>query len=771
MSPTSLKLTVLPLARFRWPLVVLLAWTRLSIAAGVNEPGPGVTLRSGASTLSCQPGEPASFCFGGDAPPAEVDAEAPAPVCAAFLDGAGAVGWQSATYDTATADAGSLRASGSLRTPAGSVLRFDDTYQPAADGAFFLRRVVTVQAAGAGEQGFLSRFGLRAAEPTALRDCEGFLPGVWYLDNRQVPPRALAADLGDARIWVREDRLPLPLVMLRRRVDGAALSLAHLRPDGGTAPDDLRRPDTLTDARLQFAALGVTTPARPELTVVYPGTEADRTYLRRGGRGPAGAGAWRFHPLQTGFRQEYTLLLAGGRHPAFPAAMRWAWRAAYAQARPTIASVDLRTVYDASLRLLGNVAASYNGVPGLPFCIHLPGGSFQRSGVDVSYQMGFVGQQLPAAYHLLRSGLLTNQPERVRQGEAILDFWSDQSLTPEGLPRTWYDPYPQGHWRDYHTFLRVASDGMNGALQAWTFARQQGRDRPGWLRFCRGYGDWLLAHQNPDGSWFREYDFASHPASQGKQNTAHPIRYLVDLAAATGERRYAEAAARAGEYCLANVHAAFQYVGGTADNPNVIDKEAGFMSLDAFLALHDLTGDPRYLPAATQAADFMETWVYAWNVPPAPDARGRGSLPARLPVSGFSLIATGHSASDLFLAGAPYFYQRLFVATGDPHYLEVARLLLYNPRQFVDVNGSLGYGQPGLVTEALSLAPPRDGGVSVWLPWLTVSIVEPMVRLEETFGSLGLNAADTPETLAAWRTRDARQARTRRAVWSNDEAR
>ena len=34
---------------------------------------------------------------------------------------------------------------------------------------------------------------------------------------------------------------------------------------------------------------------------------------------------------------------------------------------------------------------------------------------------------------------------------------------------------------------------------------------------------------------------------------------------------------------------AYSYAGGACDNPNVLDKEAGVLAMQAFLCLHDLT--------------------------------------------------------------------------------------------------------------------------------------------------------------------------------------
>ena len=115
--------------------------------------------------------------------------------------------------------------------------------------------------------------------------------------------------------------------------------------------------------------------------------------------------------------------------------------------------------------------------------------------------------------------------------------------------------------------------------------------------------------------------------------------------------------------------------------------------------------------------------------------------PDRFPTSGFSLIATGHSGADLFLAGVPFLLYRVYMGTGDPHYAEMAQLLLHNTRRHVDIDGSLGYGQPGLCTEALNLSIDRGRGhgVDVWLPWLSYQMIEPIVRLQEVYG-----ISDTP---------------------------
>jgi hypothetical protein len=300
---------------------------------------------------------------------------------------------------------------------------------------------------------------------------------------------------------------------------------------------------------------------------------------------------------------------------------------------------------------------------------------------------------------------------------------------------------------------------MVGALMAWDVMQASARPKPGWLQFCRAFGDWLVQHQNQDGSWYREFDWNSRPVNEAKQNTTHPIRFLVDLSRATGEKKYLAAALAGGKWCYSNVYQSFGYVGGTADNPNVMDKEAGFLAMDAFLALHDATGEKSWLEAAAQAGDFTETWVYSWNIPiPAED--GSATYPKGCTTTGFSLIATGHSGADLFMAAAPFYYYRLYLETGDTHYAEMARQLLFNTKQAMDINGSLGYGHTGLCSEALSLAPPRGHGVNTWLPWLTWSMIEPITRLQDAYGFMDAPTA-TGDRLAELRRKDAEFGRTR----------
>ena len=726
-------------ARALFGLALLLTLSRLGRAA----PDPhSWTLAAGTARLTLAEAGPGRY---GVRLGAFVQ---PAPLAVEVAGEDGAAAWLTDGYQRVQPLGKTLAASGTLTTAHGTRFTFTDIYAPLPRwGAFTLTRRVEIATPSPHDAGFSTRFSLLPSAPAAMGDCEFFAPGIWYKDSAHLPPTALASHPTDRYFFFREDRLPLPLIAQRDRRTKTILLLAHLGGDPATfaGEDGLAR---IVDARMQFGALGLQNTERPSPTFLFPGTEGERTYTN-GGSLNGNRWAYRSHPVRVGVAHRYRLLLQAGRDASFPAAVRRTWRTVYALQPPPLIRADLGKVYRDGIGLLATYIHPYSGTISVPFAAVVPTGEVN----DTSSQMGFVGQALPVAALLLGGSLETNDKDGIAQASAALDFWADHALTPSGLPRTWYDVHPDGTWtwRNDHTFLRVASDGADGALRAWSISRRFGQGRPGWLRFCRRYGDWLIGAQNPDGSWFREYGLDGLPAAQPTDRrsrdprttdtTDQAIPFLVDLSAATGDRRYLDAARRAGEFCLRTVHAPYAYVGGTPDNPNVRDKEAGMMALEAFLALHDLDGDPRWLAAAAQAADYSETWVYAWNIP-MPPGDPKIVFPHGRRTEGLSVIATGHSGADSYLAAAPFAFYRLWLLTGDAHYKDAARMLLHDTKQMLDWDGTLGYRYHGLQAEALSLPPRRGHGVAHWLPWLTVAQLTPLVRLRDTFGAFDIDAIE-----------------------------
>lgn len=176
------------------------------------------------------------------------------------------------------------------------------------------------------------------------------------------------------------------------------------------------------------------------------------------------------------------------------------------------------------------------------------------------------------------------------------------------------------------------------------------------------------------------------------------------------------------------------FVGGTIDNPNVIDKEAGTLSIEAYLALYTYTKDKKWITRAKAAADFAETWMYIWNVP-MPEDETNSELHWKKGVStvGLQLISTGHSLADAYMCFDVDEYAELSVLAKDKHYEDVAKILLHNTKGMLVLTGRtydlLG---PGWQQEHWSLAPMRGFGLHrIWLPWVSTSHLNGIFGLEE----------------------------------------
>ena len=658
------------------------------------------------------------------------------PLAIEVVDKAGAANWLYGAYHNVNANNGALNCSGELRSAHGTRFVFRDVYTREGDG-FQVQRHVEIRSPNAQDAGFSSRFGLASATPQTVRDVDVLLPGAWYRQNQTVPPGWFGSDLSYEELLHRGDRLGLPLAMARDRKSGATLELERvggipttIAGDGGS--------ERLIDARLQFGSLGFLNTGRLQAVFQFPGSEVECAKLGSATPPPRRFAA-RAHPVAIGVAHNYTLHFAARPTASFAAAVEQTTKAAIARARPPLLRADLKQVYRAEMDLFNAVIQPYHGTVSVPFQVVFPTGEIK----DTSMQMGFVGQALPCAALLLRDGLERKDQSAIERATKVVDFWVQQAPNPAGVPKNWADfPAPDKViFRNYPTHLRVASDGMQGALQAWDIARKNGLDKPQWLQFARDFGDFLVAHQNADGSWFGSWNFDGTPHQKFTNATTHPIAFLVDLSKATGDMKYQNAALRAGEFCLKTVNDAYSYVGGTPDNPNVTDKEAGVMAVRAFLALYDASGDHNYLQAAQQSAIFCETWIY-WRHLPIPQGTEKQVFPTGRNTTGMSLISTGHSGADNFMAIAPFWWYRIYLASGDAHFCEVARLLLHDTKQVIDWDGKLGYKYRGLMPEALSLSTNRGQGVAGWLPWLGFVVTEPLVQLQDTFGSMDIDVIE-----------------------------
>jgi hypothetical protein len=233
-------------------------------------------------------------------------------------------------------------------------------------------------------------------------------------------------------------------------------------------------------------------------------------------------------------------------------------------------------------------------------------------GLWMKVMSGFVSKGIESADQLLLEG--DRDPgargrKMRQQGLAIIDtFVTKVSLGP-----------PNGAGFNFYRgevvyappdtlFLRQYGEDVKILLDAYAREKKAGRNHPEWLAWVRNAADWLLTQQAPDGSFPRSWNAplvtVKEASGTGSYNV---VPMLAGLSRETGERKYLDAAMKAGDYVWTNYGSKGEFIGGTTDNPNIVDKEAGMLALEAYLVLFESTKDAKWLDRAKTAGDFSES--------------------------------------------------------------------------------------------------------------------------------------------------------------------
>lgn len=631
-----------------------------------------------------------------------------------------------------------------------TVFEISDLYTAQGNGEFELKRNVKVIESGTDsyDEGFASSFGLQFNPTGTLDNNEYFIPAVWYRGNFEkegnLPGGIPTAT--DKNFFYREDRIPLPVVMMREKSSGLTFTLVHKDSKCETVLNDSR--SVTFDANYQFGGVGVVNRTSTDTyaaVITYPGSD-----LRAGGMGV------RRHPIEKGFdRHSYNVYFKIDKTADYGTAVDEAWGLAFNLYNPHIYSVDLTSAYRGLIETVNyyymdpSTDKDVKG-PGFPWSVMLKDFSLNKD----TYELGFVGAQPVAGYALFRAGVETGNEEYKTRGNNVLNLWATECLTELGLPKSRYAA-KWGTWDDWEkTSIRQACNGMAALLNAWCYAKRNGINIPAWLDASKKFGEFLLANQNADGSYYLNYDpfkivNGKHPV--GKDNkflTACAIRYLVEMYIATGDERYKTAALKAAEFSYDNIHERYLYVACVIDNPQTYDSESGQQAINGFLAIYDLTKDPKWLAAAEQAATYTESWSYMFEVPVENDQTAETDWPKDRSIVGQHIIAIGHSATDLGFAWSAFVYYRLYLLTGKEHYLQVARVSAHNTKQSMNLNQELYPGQPeGLQQEAFQVRVNKGAGrrmhsIMQALTWNFAAHLDPMIRFKDAFGTYDLEEVE-----------------------------
>jgi hypothetical protein len=616
-----------------------------------------------------------------------------------------------------------------------------------------LRRKVEVTGNAPG--GFYSSIILTVDPSVKWTDVNCLVPGLLYGD----PTYDGAGSPGGTtnynakRFMMREDILSAPLFALSFK-SGASVAVLDPSPRGDTTVEETPQRAAMTDASFQFGSLGAWQAENNpiEFGFLFPGTTGSAGGGFGRGRGQVAQPAatrWtrRYHPIEENVVHNYQVSFRFGQNESFRDVTRNAWRWAWNTLNPPIYYIDVEQMRRILTDHLVAQANTIDGRTAMPFVINTITDEKQWNYTMVA--MGFVGKNLECADQLLREGDRdkTERGQKMRQtGLAIISSLI-QVLSTVPLQGTGYNlatgkPWgANGEQTDNNwtaPWLRNATEDMRVLMRAYRREKAQGREHPEWFNWVKQYVDWLIQQQREDGSFPRRWERGSSEVAETTGTASYnPVPLLVLMSEETGDPKYKESAIRAAEYVWTNFGTRGLFIGGAIDNPNITDKEAGMLSLEAFLSLYDSTKESKWLERAQAAANFAETWIWIWQVPMPADANdSQLHWKKGVPALGFQGITAQVSGGvDEYLDWSVPSYAKLYKLTNDRHYLDVARLLLHDTKQMVALPGrqydykGIGWQQEGW---SMSSGSRRGiGGHRFWLPWISSNHLYGITGLEE----------------------------------------
>ncbi len=366
-------------------------------------------------------------------------------------------------------------------------------------------------------------------------------------------------------------------------------------------------------------------------------------------------------------------------------------------------------------------------------------------------QYGFTGQNILNAYHFVRYGYEHGNQEYIRRGLKTADFftnvihikesgmfynlynidnktvsfWWTGLLLPLAYARGNELEQLMGPLYEYRkeiidtllplkgAYLRCMNEDVTALLRLYIYEKEHGREHTSWKEAILNYADFLLRTQEEDGGWYRAYDLGGKPILEPKlwfggtiyeqkSSTGTSISFLTELYQLTGEKKYLDAAYKAGLFVKEYIIDRVRFNGGVHDSiyakGQLIDNESILYPMFGMLSLYEATKESIFLEGASKAAHFYASWVCLWNVP----------LPSDSTLGKYGFNSIGMGACDTCGAGYVHPFQLMGVAeiaqiavyTDDRELLEAARLYWQGCNQTVELpDRSWGYAFNGLQEE------------------------------------------------------------------------
>jgi hypothetical protein len=515
----------------------------------------------------------------------------------------------------------------------------------------------------------------------------------------------------------------------------------------------------------------------------------------RGGANATPVTRRRYHPVKAGFAQTYEVQFHFGKNETFRDMQRESWRWAWQTLNPKVKTVDVGLMREALLDHLADRVLTYDGRAGIPFVIdsvsgkpgsfrpairrggpgpglggtNTPAGrgrggnspqqnqeladwaktlgiDFDPSAAELNLWpkiiLGFCGKNVEVAQQLITEAERDPNSERGQRmrklGLQIIDsILHIVTMSPapaaEGFDiRT---GQPSGAQGGTGFSLRSLGEDTRTMVDLIRFERAHGRQHPDWSKWVKDYCDWLLTTQRENGSFPGNFQGGSGQTSGNSSGATSygAIPILVRMTEETGDKKYLDAAIRAGNFLWENFSSKDLYLGAIGGEGS--DKESGMLSLEAYLALYENTKDAKWLDHAQATGSYAESWIWIWNVPMPIGANysDLGWKPGVSTIGANGISARDNDTVDQYLSWAVPSFARLYKYTSDEHYLDVARVLLHGTKAMLALPGrEYDLKGPGWQQEHWHMGSVRGVGAHrTWLPWISVNHIHGIVGLEE----------------------------------------
>lgn len=345
------------------------------------------------------------------------------------------------------------------------------------------------------------------------------------------------------------------------------------------------------------------------------------------------------------------------------------------------------------------------------------------------YVMGWCGQAEALGFALPVLAKRLGDPKAAEMGRRSLDFLATAPFNQNGFLLNY--TAENGKWDGQDWVSQgQAMESFARAIQA---ARHRGDDAKACEAFLAKACDLQAARILAPG-W--------HPKSTAEGFLVSP---LCKGYALFGKEEYRQAALKAAEhYAARHLAMAEPYWGGTLD-ASCEDKEGAVAGFQAFLAVYEMTRDPKHLEWAAHALDTMLTWTVDWDIQMPAGRLADHNFKTR----GWTVVSAQNQHLDVFGVLVTPEVWRMGDYLKRDDLKQVAAAMFRSCGQIIDPRGSQGeqiqhtnFAQRGNMTDVFRM---RGGYSEDWTVfWITAHFLNAAAEFETMGVDLDRPLAPTP---------------------------